>query len=128
MQLGLDFSGKMPPAVQVKVREGMARADANADPRWRHIFDGCVLAAARRLAELTADDVLEEVEKLPAAPATHNLSAIGPAMKRAAKMGILGRTERLVRSLRAEKHGNLHYIWTSNYYRKEGEDNAKQKA
>ncbi len=109
MQFTLDFSQRLPAAAQ----EGMARADANADPRWRHIFDGCVLAAARKRAELTSDDVLEELEALPEPPGTHNLSAIGAAMLRAEKMGLIVATEAVKRSQRKEKKGNLHRVWRS---------------
>ncbi len=97
-QFALDFSGKMPPAAQERIHDGMKRADENADPKWRHIFDACVLAAARKKQEITSDDVLAEIESLPDPPKTHNLAAIGPAMKRAAQMGIIARTERFCRS------------------------------
>jgi hypothetical protein len=111
----LDFTQKLPPAVQERIAEGMQQADENANARWKHVWDGCVLAAARRLHELTSDDVLEEFEKLNHPPGTHNMSAIGPAMKRAWKMGILSPTDRVVRSLRKEKQGNRHNIWISKY-------------
>lgn len=108
----LDFEQKLPPSAQ----DGMAQADVNADPVWKHIFDGCVLAAARRLEELTSDDVLDEIKKLPHPPNTHNLCAIGPAMKRAFEMRVIAPTERVVRSTRPEKKGNLHRVWKSNQY------------
>lgn len=115
-----DFTAKpLPPAVQERIAEGMKQADDNASPRWKHIWDGCVLAAARRLKELTSDDVLAEFEKLKHPPATHNLSAIGPAMKRAWKMGVISPTEKVVRSERLEKKGNFHRSWMSNYYKEE---------
>jgi hypothetical protein len=94
----------------------MRQADENADCRWRHTFDGCVLAAARKKPEITSDDVLAEIEALPDPPSTHNLAAIGPAMKRAAVMGILARTDRCVRSQIGHKNGNLHAVWVSKYF------------
>lgn len=117
MQFALDFTEKqtLPPAAQARIQAGMQQADDNANERWKHIWDGCVLAAARRLHELTSDDVLEEFEKLKHAPGTHNLAAIGPAMKRAWKMGVLKPTDRVVRSTRPEKNGNRHNIWVSTY-------------
>lgn len=118
LQFTLDFSRKMPPSAQL----GMSQADENADGRWKHIFDACILAAAKRLRELTSDDVLEEFERLGHAPGTHNLSAIGPAMQRARIMGILKATDRVQRSLRPEKHGNRQNVWLSNYF--QGETNA----
>lgn len=118
-QFHLDFTEKLPAAVQERIANGMQQADDNADGRWKHIFDACVLAAARKKPEITSDDVLEEIENLPEAPSTHNLSAIGPAMKRAAEMGILKRTDRTVRSKRKLKNGNLHAVWISSYYQGE---------
>lgn len=115
LQHEFNFSGKLPPSAEL----GMAQADENANQKWKHIWDACVLAAARRLFELTSDDVLEEFEKLNRPPGTHNLSAIGPAMRRAWKMGILKPTSRTVRSKRLEKNGNLHVVWISNYFRVE---------
>lgn len=111
-----DFSQKLPPAVQEKIADGMQRADENADGRWKYMWDACVVAAAKRLPEITSDDVLEEYEKLKYQPGTHNLSAIGPAMKRAFRMGALSPTDRLTRSKRIEKNGNRHVIWKSNLF------------
>lgn len=119
-QYELDWSAKRPPAVQAKIEDGMARANQNADERWKHIFDACVLVAARKKPEITSDDVLEEIEAMSRqgieVPDTHNLSAIGPAMKRAWKLGLITPTSRTVRSKRPEKNGNLHVVWESKYF------------
>lgn len=115
-QFALDFTQKLPPAVQERIAEGMAQADANAEVDWKYVWDACVLAAARRLPRLTSDDVLAEFEQLRKQPYVHNLSAIGPAMKRAWKMGIIAPTDEIVRSERPEKRGNYHRTWVSNYY------------
>lgn len=115
-QYALDFSGRRPPKVQDRIERGMRQADENADGRWKHIFDACILAVAKKKPELTSDDVLEEIAALPNAPSTHNLAAIGAAMIRASDMGIIKRTDRVQRSRRPEKHGNRQNVWTSNYY------------
>jgi len=112
MQFALDFDSKLPVSAQI----GMAIADENASEKWKHIFDACVLAAAKKKQEITSDDVLTELERLPNAPNTHNLAAIGPAMQRAAEMGILRGTGRVERSKRKGKNGNIHSVWHSNYY------------
>jgi hypothetical protein len=117
-QFALDFTQKRPPQVQARIADGMQTADDNADERWKHIFDGCVLAAARKKSEITSDDVLAEIEALPDPPDTHNLAAIGPAMKRAQVMGVISYTDRVKRSERPEKHGNRQNVWLSNYWRK----------
>ena len=111
-QYGLDFSQRLDAAAQ----EGMAAADEHADERWKHFFDGCVLAAARKQATLTSDEVLDEMDTLPKPPGTHNLSAIGAAMVRAGKMGILSSTPELRRSTRKGKNGNLHRVWASKVF------------
>ena len=51
MQFALDFSQKLPAPTQERIADGMQRADDNAESRWKHIFDGCVLAAARKKPE-----------------------------------------------------------------------------
>jgi hypothetical protein len=94
---------------------GMQQADDNANFFWKRIIDGCVLAAARRLQEITVDDVLDEYEKIPNRPVTHNFSALGPAMIRAERDRVLVRTDRVKRSRRPGKHGNRHTIWQSLY-------------
>lgn len=116
IQYGLDFTSKLPPQVQERIAAGMQQADENADPKWKHFWDACVMAAARKKPEITSDDVLEEFEKLVKQPHTHNLAAIGPAMKRARTMGILQHTDRVVRSERKEKNGNRHNVWISLVY------------
>ena len=112
LQFDLDFSQRLPPTAQL----GMKQADDNAKEDWKHWFDACVLAAAKKKPEITSDDVLAEIEALPHAPETHNLAAIGPAMIRAAKMGLLRGTDRVKRSDRPEKHGNRQNIWESKVY------------
>lgn len=111
-----DATKGLPQKVSDAITDGMQRADENADGRWRHIFDACVLAAARKKAEITSDDVLTEIEALPNPPDTHNLAAIGPAMIRAKQMGVISSTDRVVRSKRPGKHGNRQNVWASNYF------------
>ena len=124
-QFSMDFTQKMPPEAQERIHDGMQRADENADARWKHIFDGCVLAAALKKPEITSDDVLDEIAALPNAPTTHNLAAIGPAMKRAAKYGVIAPTNRFCRSRIRHKNGNVHSIWRSNHYRPAGHNSQQ---
>jgi hypothetical protein len=111
-QDSFDLSNRLPESA----RDGMQRADEHADPDWKLAFDYCVVEAARKKQEITSDDVLAEWEAIPDRPDTHNLSAIGPAMKRAAKDGVLSSTNRVICSGRAVKHGIRHTIWHSNIY------------
>jgi hypothetical protein len=116
MQFALDFSQKLPAPAQERIADGMQRADDNAESRWKAIFAACILAVARRQPELTSDDVLDEIAKLPNAPSTHALCAVGPAMRRAAQDGMIARTDKIVRSKRPEKRGNFHAVWRSRYH------------
>lgn len=116
MQYALDWTEKRPPAVQEKIADGMKRADDHANYFWKRMIDAAIVAVARRLPELTVDDVLDEMEKIPNCPGTHALDALGPAMLRAKRDKIISPTDRVRRSRRPEKHGNRHNVWTSNYF------------
>jgi hypothetical protein len=107
----LDFSGRLP----VSAQQGMKKADDNACPDWRYMVDHAIVAVARKKAELTVDDVIVELGEIPHCPKNHSLDALGPAMCRAAKHGVLKSTGRRERSKRPEKNGNLHTVWASNY-------------
>lgn len=111
LNYSLDFDRKLPPSAQ----EGMARADENANVRWKRWVDGCIQDVARRMPGFTVDDVLDALEKLPNPPRTHNLAALGPRMKKVAEeLRYMTATERWERSKRPEKHGNLQRVWRSN--------------
>ena len=113
LQFEIDFSQRLPPSAQ----EGMAVADSHADPVWKRWIDGCIQQVARSQQEFTVDDVLEALEKLPNPPDTHNLAALGPRMKEVAKtLGYMEPTEKVKRSKRPEKNGNLHRVWRSRIY------------
>ncbi len=110
----LDFSGTLPPSAQA----GMAAADANAKMDWKRYVDGCIQRVALKLPEFTVDDVLDALESLPFSPSTHNLAALGPRMKEVAKsLKYMTATDRVKRSKRPEKNGNLHRVWKSNLWR-----------
>lgn len=123
-QYSLDWSQKRPPEVQEKITAGMQAADDHADPFWKRVIDGCILAVARKRAELSVDNVLDEIEEANKGRIaaglkpveTHHLCAIGPAMKRAFRDGVITATGRVTRSTKAHKNGNLHAIWKSNFY------------
>jgi hypothetical protein len=122
-QPALDFTGRMPAAIQAKIAEGMQRSDEHADHGWKRVVDGCILAVARRRSQLSVDDVLDELDRVNAERkaagqpiiATHDLAALGPAMKRAMRDKFVSPTNAVIRSKRAEKHGNRHSLWKSNF-------------
>jgi hypothetical protein len=114
-----DFTEKqsLPPAVQERIAEGMQQADENANDRWKRWVDGCIQNVAIEKREFTVDDVLEKLEALPYPPSTHNLAALGPRMKEVAKtLKYMTATDRVQRSKRPEKNGNLHRVWKSNLF------------
>lgn len=114
MNYELDFSGHLPPSAQA----GMAQADENANERWKRFIDGCIQNVAIEKAEFTVDDVLAKLEALPFPPSTHNLAALGPRMKEVANtLKYMTATDRVQRSKRREKNGNLHRVWKSNLFR-----------
>lgn len=116
-QYSLDFTGKRPPEVQAKIAEGMQQADQNADGRWKRWIDGCIQTVATEKPEFTVDDVLKKLESLPYPPSTHNLAALGPRMKEVSKtLKYMTATDRVQRSRRKEKNGNLHRVWQSNIW------------
>ena len=114
LNYSLDFDQRLP----VSAQRGMQKADLNACPEWRYMVDHAIVAVARKQETLTVDDVITELGEIPHCPKNHSLDALGPAMVRAAKMGVITSTGRRERSWRLEKHGNWHSVWSSNYYRR----------
>lgn len=113
MQFSIDFDKKLPVSAQI----GMQQADDNADETWKRWIDGCIQNAAIELPEFTVDDVLAKLEALPYPPSTHNLAALGPRMKEVSKtLKYMTATDRVQRSKRPEKNGNLHRVWKSNLW------------
>ena len=116
-QYHIEFSGSLP----VSAQEGIQRSYEHSDPRWREWFDRCVMLAAVKKPIVTCDDVLDELETLPEVPKTHDLSALGGAMVRAAnsKTGVLRPTGERVRSTRntERNHANLRMTYRSLVYR-----------
>jgi hypothetical protein len=108
----------LPGAHDARTQLAMAQADAHANEQWRRVTDAAILFAAMRLETFTVDDVLDELANIPDAPSTHNLSALGPRMKEVSKtLGYMEATDRVKRSRRPEKNGNLHRLWKSRVYK-----------
>lgn len=114
MQFQIDFDKKLPVSAQI----GMQQADDNADQTWKRWIDGCIQNVAIEFPEFTVDDVLARLEALPFPPSTHNLAALGPRMAEVSKtLKYMTATERVQRSKRPEKNGNLHRVWKSNLWK-----------
>lgn len=112
-QFSFDFRKRLGP----EAYEGIDRADKHAKEVWKKCFDDCLAVVAKRQAQLTSDDVLAEMQKIPNPPTTHTLSAIGPRMLHAARIGVLLNTNHNLRSQIPVKHGIRHTIWESAIYK-----------
>ena len=86
------------------------RAEQNADADWKRAATDCLHQVARRKFELTADDVLELLERQSVQ--THNLAALGPVFLRAAKRGWIQNTDRMVQSRIPRRHRKI-TVWKS---------------
>lgn len=115
-QFALDFTQKRPAQVQAAIADGMKQADDNANHFWKRMLDAAIVAVARRMPELTVDDVLDEMERIPNCPTNHSLDALGPAMCRASRDKIIVSTNKVVRSTRPHKHGNRRNVWRSLHF------------
>jgi hypothetical protein len=81
------------------------------DPNWPAVAKAAVAAVARRLPQLTTDDVWAELAEQGASGGDPR--AIGPVMDAAAADGTIERTEETVKSSRKECHGRPVRIWAS---------------
>lgn len=98
--------------------EGTTLVLENAGQEWRDRIAFLIDGLARRLPELTADDVRAEVERTGMGE-PHHVNAYGAAMLAAAKRGSIRRTMRLKLSERAEAHSHSNPCWLSLIYEPE---------
>jgi len=87
--------------------EGIAQADANADDDWREVATHVVDLLAGTGEPFTADHVVAMLEELWPDVTTHNLAALGPVIRHAARRGDIVKTGRLVHSSIARRHRDL---------------------
>lgn len=73
------------------VEDGIQRADEHANDEWKEAAMDAVRRAAMHNPEITTDEVWSVLGK--DTELTHNLSAMGPVMRRAAKEGIIEGTD-----------------------------------
>ena len=91
-------------------KAAIERADQNADALWKRAAADCLHQVAQQKFELTADDVLELLERQLVQ--THNLAALGPVFVRAAKQGWIQNTDRMVQSRIPRRHRKI-TVWKS---------------
>lgn len=100
--------------------EGAARVLENAGQEWRDRIAFLIDGLARRLPDLTADDVRAEVERT-GMDQPHHVNAYGAAMLAAARRGSIRRTMQLRYSERPEAHSHGNPIWDSLIYEPEAQ-------
>lgn len=98
--------------------EGTALVLENAGQEWRDKMAFLIDGLARRMPDLTADDVRAEVERT-GTDQPHHVNAYGAAMLAAAKRGSIKRTMTLRQSERPEAHSHGNPIWLSLIYEPE---------
>lgn len=92
--------------------EAIGRVDHHADPVWKKQADFAIRSVATEHAEFSTDDVWQALHDL-AVDMPHEPRALGAAMRRAAKDGIIAPTNRTVNSARPECHCRPVRIWES---------------
>lgn len=95
-------------AAQEAKREAIARVDANMEPAWAETVEKAIVLVANKLREFTTDDVWEELD---GAVEPHERRAMGAAMLRVAKTGLIVATDRTRPSARAVCHANPKRVW-----------------
>ena len=98
----------------------MSQVDAAADEIWKEYMLDCIYDVAEHMPYFTTDDVFVRYYQEPeeGRPTTHDLRAMGPLMRRAAKMQICIKAEILpVPSGRPTLHSSPIQIWKSLIYK-----------
>lgn len=91
--------------------DGIARAEAHAPADWRQAAHDALRWCRNHYATFTADEVLARLEVV-GAPATHNLSALGPVFLAASRAGLIAKTGTLRPTRLARRHRDL-TVWAS---------------
>lgn len=89
-------------------REAIARVDRNMDPDWAAHAEAAIRSICSRMTEFTTDDVWEE---MGGADLPHERRAMGAAMVRAARAGLIAATDRTRPSARPICHRNPKRVW-----------------
>ena len=81
---------------------------------WDDIAFECIVEVAKRKEMFTGDDVMDLLQERAALSKEHR--ALGPVMVRAAKRGIMEKTETFQSSRRKTQHGSPRRVWLSLVY------------
>ena len=109
----LPFESSVPdPAPRAATAEAITRVEHHADPSWLERAYQTLCQIARQQAEITADDVWDALRGEALSIVPHELRAIGPVFRRAAKDGIIGATDRIKLSALGGGRWKVR-VWTS---------------
>lgn len=89
-------------------REAIARVERNMDPEWAELVNLAIRMVMSRQREFTTDDVWEELGDVEP---PHERRAMGAAMLRLARQGLIQATDRTRPSARAVCHANPKRVW-----------------
>ena len=91
----------------------MAQVIEHERKAWKIAALSAIVELAKRHETFTADEVREACVELGP---PHHCNVWGALMNKAAKAGVIRRTDRLRVSTRPEAHGHLNPIWESCLY------------
>lgn len=104
----LDFDAY---AADLAKQDALTRVAQNADADWKTVALECVKTVAARQAELTTDDIWQELARY--AIGTHENRALGPVMNAAHRAGFITPTARYVNCERVSRHKAPIRVWQS---------------
>lgn len=90
--------------------EGVARAEGNANPQWMEAVSRIISSFASTGVRFTSDHVWAELARLDRF-ATPEPRAMGSAILKASKQGVIRQTGEYWRSERPESHGRRIAVW-----------------
>lgn len=94
--------------------DALERVEKGADEKWVKAADYAVAHLALRKPEVTADDVWDVLDGMDVDTPEHK--AMGPVMRRAAKEGIIERTDRTVKTRRPSRNKGDVRVWRSRIF------------
>lgn len=100
------FATKTISQAKAERDNGMATVEENAGDEWQEYAIGLIRSVAKAKGRFTSDEVMEAMERQP-----HNTKALGPAMREAARLGIIRKTGDVQPSRR--RHCTPIIVWES---------------
>ena len=94
--------------------EAMGRVDANAAEEWKAVALRAVAWLAKSHDLITCEDVRDALEEYYPGVGVHDMRALGPVMRRAARAGLIHATSDFIKSVR--RHSSPIRVWRSRTY------------